>query len=201
MKFSIALIFTTQILSVLGGKDNKAEEAGLVCDGVLIGSGVSAVLCGASLLATIFTAGAASPALVACLAAAGVFGGGATTCKAITENLPRRSLGNSSNLSSSVGRKRKQNSASARKKKGSNPEVCFDILEVGERCINSRDLVAIGTEMKNSVDCEKEGETMCFKEEFFLVCGSDKKWAHFDMCPQGTKCKKEKKNDKSVVCK
>jgi hypothetical protein len=201
MKFSTALIFTTQILSVLGGKDNKAEEAGLVCDGVLITSGVSAVLCGTGVLATIFTAGAASPVLVACLAAAGVFGGGATACKGITENLPRRSLGNSSNLRSSAGGKKKQNSASTREKKGSDPEVCFDILEVGERCINSRDLVAIGTKMKNSIDCKEVGETMCFKEEFFLTCGSDKKWAHFDMCLNGTKCKKVIKNDKSIVCK
>jgi hypothetical protein len=188
MKLSTALIFTFQILSVLGGKKNgDNEKAYDVCAATHLGSGISGLLCDGAAIASFVTAGVATPYLAACGAASAVIAGASTVCKGMSRHKRKVDQGNGT---------------FARKNKNREPEVCFDIFldGVGERCINTRDLIEIGTRIDGSVNCPLIGETKCLKDELFMVCGSDKKWKLEQMCPNGMTCKKVSKMDKSIVC-
>jgi hypothetical protein len=213
MKFSTVLIFTTQILSVLGGKKkeekNPIKTAHDVCSGTQIGAGVSAALCGVGALAAIVTVGVASPALVACGAAASVIGGASAACKEMAKHKIEFDRGKevhdiqkNMNISGVKKDLERNDTHGIRKNNNNESEICFDILMdgLGERCINTRDLVEIGTRMDGSVNCPLIGETKCVKDELFMVCGSDKKWKLDQMCPNGMTCKKVSKKDKSIVC-
>ena len=183
MKFSTALIFATQLMSVLGGSD-PADNTAAVCTGTQISGGGLAALCGTAVLATIFTGGVAGPSLVACGAAAAVVTGASTACKEIAIALDKRAASPKKSLNKT-------------NVKGE-PQVCFNVLldNLGKRCFSSRDLVEIGGRMEGKTTCDNVGDTLCVKDKFFMTCGADKKWAINNLCRKGTKCKKSSKSTK-----